>query len=99
MVKENNELHLTIMNAKEQIQSLEHRLYKWDANKHSKEIEVEKYEQMKQKREEELVNELREVRYKYNELMDFLHEDPNQDREYIKRLLKHKTTSRNIPLT
>ena len=45
---------------------------------------------MKNRREDELVAELREVRYKYNELMDFLHEDPRSEREYIKRLMKHK---------
>ena len=45
---------------------------------------------MKHNREQELVEELRDIKYKYNELMDFLHEDPRADREYIKRLMKHK---------
>lgn len=43
-----------------------------------------------QEREEQLKEELEEVVYKYNELMDLIHEDSQQDRQYIKRLLKHK---------
>ena len=35
---------------------------------------------MRSKREQEMVEELRDVKYKYNELMDFLHEDPRADR-------------------
>ena len=30
------------------------------------------------------------MRFKYNELMNFLHEDPQADRDYIKRLMKHR---------
>ena len=76
--------------AKEQIQSLEHGLFKVGANRHSGDKELEKYSAMKHRREQELIEELRDIKYKYNELMDFLHEDPRADREYIKRLMKHK---------
>jgi hypothetical protein len=34
------------------------------------------------------LREIRKIKYKYNELVDFLHEDPKADREYIKRLMK-----------
>lgn len=30
------------------------------------------------------------TKYKYNELMDMVHSDSNKDREFIKRLMKHK---------
>lgn len=35
------------------------------------------------------------MKYKYNELMDFVHEDPKFEREYIKRLMKHKHQASN----
>ena len=80
VVKENNELHMNWMVAKEQIQSLEHKIYKSDSNKHSELSEAGKVHAMRTKREDELVAELQEIKYKYNELMDFLHEDPKADR-------------------
>jgi hypothetical protein len=33
---------------------------------------------------------LQEIKYKYNELMELIHEDPHFEREYIKRLIKFK---------
>jgi hypothetical protein len=41
---------------------------------------MDKLSSLKGHREQELVEELREVRYKYNELMDFIHEDPQAER-------------------
>jgi hypothetical protein len=35
VVKENNKLHMDLMAAREEIQSLQHRLYKGEANKHA----------------------------------------------------------------
>lgn len=67
---------MDLMTAREEIQSLQHRLYKLDANKHSEIKELEKLSSLKGHREQELVEELREVKFKYNELMDFIHEDP-----------------------
>ena len=84
---------MNLMTAKEEIQSLEHRVFKGEANKHSERKELVKYSEMKNSREEQLIEELREVKYKYNELMDFLHEDPRAEREYIKRLMKHKNVN------
>ena len=89
-VKENNKVHMDLIVAKEQIQSLEHQLFKFEANRNSGSKEMEKYSAMRHRREQDLIDELREIKYKYNELMDFLHEDPRADREYIKRLMKHK---------
>ena len=74
-------------------------MYKFQANKHSDGQELHKYSQLKHYRELELEEELRQVRFKYNELMDFLHEDPKCDREYIKRLLKHKQVEGNFVLS
>ncbi len=30
------------------------------------------------------------MKFKYNQLLDMVHSDENTDREYIKKLLKHK---------
>lgn len=42
------------------------------------------------KREDELFEELQQIKFKYNELMDLIHQDPNVEKKYLKRLLKHK---------
>ncbi len=36
------------------------------------------------------MDELEDVKFKYNQLLDMVHSDENTDREYIKKLLKHK---------
>lgn len=82
---------------KEQVQSLQHQLFKSSANKHNSENELQKFSVMKSKREQELVSELQSVKYKYNELMDFLHENPQAEKDYIKRLMKHKQIDGVIP--
>lgn len=51
MVKENNELHMSLILAKEQVQSLEHRVYKSQANQHSDQNELSKLASMKSRRE------------------------------------------------
>lgn len=81
---------MDLMTAREEIQSLQHRLYKFEASKHCEAKEMEKLSTLKGHREQELVEELREIKFKYNELMDFIHEDPKFEREYIKRLMKHR---------
>lgn len=55
VVKENNKLHMDLMTAREEIQSLQHRLYKFEANKHSEAKEMEKLSSLKGHREQELV--------------------------------------------
>ena len=90
ILKENNALHMDLMVAREELQSMEHKFHKLHANKHSEAKELQQYTTLKHQREQELEEELRQVKYKYNELMDFLHEDPKCDREYIKRLMKHR---------
>lgn len=42
-------------------------------------------------REKELAEQLEEIKFRYNELMDMIHgEGENVQKEYIKRLIKHK---------
>lgn len=41
------------------------------------------------------MSELEVTKYKYNELMDIVHSDSNKDREFIKRLMKHKRMELN----
>lgn len=36
------------------------------------------------------MEELEDVKYKYNQLLEIVYSDDNTDREYIKKLLKHK---------
>lgn len=90
VVKENNRLHMELICLQEEKQSLEHGFHKLQANKHSDVRELEKVTQLQSQREQELQQQLQEVKFKYNELMDFLHEDPAAERDYIKRLMKHK---------
>lgn len=52
--------------------------------------------QAQRKREDELFEELTQVKYKYNELMDLVHEDPNIEKQYIKRLMKHRKLESTI---
>ncbi len=46
---------MDLMTAKEEIQSLNHRLYKFDANKHIEEKESSKLVRLKEQREQELI--------------------------------------------
>lgn len=66
VIKENNKLHMDLMTAREEIQSLQHQLYKIEANKHMEVKEMEKVSSLKGHRERELVEELREIKFKYN---------------------------------
>jgi hypothetical protein len=50
VVKENNELHMDLIVAKEQIQSLEHNVFKYQSSKVGEGKELEKCLTMKQKR-------------------------------------------------
>lgn len=65
------------MNAQEQVQSLSHRIDKYVLERGNKTSEVERVIKLKEIREKELFEELTQTKYKYNELMDFIHEDPN----------------------
>ena len=50
----------------------------------------------KNRREDELFEELTQVKYKYNELMDLVHEDSAIEKKYIKRLMKHRKMESNL---
>lgn len=47
-------------------------------------------EQFSEQRYNLVFDELQLAKYKYNELMDMVHGDSNKEKEFIKRLMKHK---------
>ena len=58
---------------------------------YSKQMEYQTSYNFMNNRGKELVEQLEEIKYKYNELMDMIHgEGENVQKEYIKRLIKHK---------
>ena len=66
---------MDIIVLKEEVSTLKHSTSKLNLNQINAHHEVNVLHEINLSREKELFNELEEIKYKYNELMDFVHND------------------------
>jgi hypothetical protein len=93
LLQENQQLRQDLLLTREENEALrEGELLRWEGKTSGggEASSLKRLLEAQQRRERELGEELEEARYKYNELMDLIHEDPHFERKYIRRLLKHR---------
>jgi hypothetical protein len=93
LIKENNNFRREVWEAGEKIEELKMKLVERLDGKLLKEIKdlsAVRVLEEKERSEKQLLGELSQLRYKYNELMELIHENPQFERQYIKRLTKFK---------
>lgn len=93
-VRQNNQLHSELMTLKQQLSGLNNVVSKTMMSKmilkNTGSRQNNLIEQFSEQRYNLVFDELQLAKYKYNELMDMVHGDSNKEKEFIKRLMKHK---------
>lgn len=100
VVRENNQIRRQVWTAREIAEELRLKIankMQMKLDRQMKQLDQIRILQQKDHREKQLLNELQQLRYKYNELMELIHNSPHFEREYIKRLLKYKKASQQYP--